>query len=282
MRTRSRRCGSRRTPGRTLSMTVMAQALFLWLFLSGMTPQVQATQTLEQQIATLGRQLRVEEGDDGATSLRVVADGGVDRMRGLLIQLTQRTLDDNPKASAAQLRTRLAAVYSPWTPMPFEQDGGQYTASTPEVFRQTLNGKDAVVVSWLMWVGGGGSPESKFLVLGFAQGPRGFQLMDQTGAIFDHHSEFMNEVASKQPAEVWLFVHGHRFGSTHRPLTAALLAFDGSTFRTRWSRLDLWNGKIEEVPGGFQLKYEDHSLNDILETWEFVASGVVRRLRGSH
>jgi hypothetical protein len=237
---------------------------------------------LERQIATLGRQLRFENAKEAAEAERVAASGGVDRMRSLLTAYTAATLTALPDAPAPMLQARLSSAYSPWAPTPHEAE--PYTATTPEVFRAARTGRRVVLVSWLIWIGGRGSPNSRFLLQAYTESAGKYALAAETGELLTDHSEFVKMVPAQRPDEVWIIVYGTRFGSTRNDLAAALYAFDGTTFKSRWAEPNLPDGEIRFVSDGVVLEYREYfaagpNWRNIQEQLVYTPSGLITKVR---
>src|SRR6266542_3178092 len=133
---------------------MLAECLVMATLLLPAQSQADRLSDVTARIATFGRQLRTERAEDLPTYERAIAGGGPEELARLLTQVTTLVLDGNPAADVGSIRARLQRVYSPWKPTAYAQDG-RYTATTPEVFRLSLNARPVVIVSWLIFLGRG-------------------------------------------------------------------------------------------------------------------------------
>lgn len=248
----------------------------------GLIRQGQDLATLESQISSLGRQLRFENANEIRAAERAAASGGVDRLRSLLTAYTGAVLNALPDAPPAVIEARMRKVYSPWTPTLHEAE--PYTATTPEVFRATRRSQRVAIVSWLIWIGGRGSPKSRFMLQAYTESGGKYQLAAETGELLTDHSEFVRVVPTRQRDEIWLLAYGTRFGSTRNDMAAALYAFDGAGFKTRWVRPNLPDGRIRFVGDGLVLEYREYfsagpNWRNIEEQLTYTSTGLVTKLR---
>ena len=235
--------------------------------------------SLANQIRTLGRELRIETDQDLPVFNRAVRRGGPEELDRLLRALTEEVLRANPKASAETLQRQLRAVYDPWGKW------SEYTARAPEVFRATLGGRAVVIVTWLTWIGGAGSPRSHAHILACAEDGGRFAISSQAGSFLNDHGMFVVPVASREPRESWFVAYGVRFGSTHVDINVALLAFDGKQFQTRWSRENVGSGTVTFRPDGLRLEYVLYPAaggpwdREVVEELTYTPTGLVTRSR---
>lgn len=244
--------------------------------------RAQSLDELENQISSLGRQLRFENAKEAGDAERLVASGGVDRLRSLLTACTADVLNALPDAAAATIETRLRKAYSPWAPTPYEAE--PYTATTPEVFRGTVRSQRVVIVSWLIWVGGRGSPGSRFMLQAYTESKSKYALAAETGELLTDHSAFVRVAPTGQPDEIWVVAYGTRFGSTRVDLAAALFAFDGAGFKSRWTQPNLPDGRIRFVDDGLVLEYREYlsagpNWRDIEEQLAYTSTGLATKTR---
>lgn len=204
------------------------------------------------EIERMGRQLRTSAGVSTAEFERAMASGVPAQLVALLSQFTMQTLAASPGAPTTTLEARLKEAYSPWT------DWADVTAPAPQVFELSGGQNRVLLVTWLVWIGGRGAPDTIPVIQAFERRNGRYVVVGETGSYLRDHGLFIRLVQAKDPKGTWFVAWGKRIGSPHSELTVALCSLDAKGIRVLWSRAGLPDGTLSHVASGLRLSFREY------------------------
>lgn len=243
-------------------------------------PRAQAPEDDRAAIARLGRDLKLTKGAPLEPYERAMAAGGPQQLSVLLSRLTARTLNAAPASSATALEARLRDVYDPWK----EGEGLDVTGRHPQVIELAGPPNRVLLVTWLIWVGGDGAPDTVPMLEVYAQRAGRFRRAAEYRAFPRRHAMFVRSVAIPSGIGPRLLVWGKRFGASHSQLTVALVSFHGTATRTLWTRQELSDGELSHLGNGIRLAFREYpgggtDFSEVEEDWTYTLKGLERQAR---
>jgi len=151
-----------------------------------------------------------------------------------------RALDDyviawcasQPAAEPDALADALRSVYDPWA-------AWREFTNAPAVTAATIRGRRYLVVSSLLFHGGGATPGTTWSIRAFDVTSSPARAVATASSDFTGDALVVRELRAPVEAQHWLLAYGIRVGDTGSRSDAAVYAFDGTRFATKWVRRDV-------------------------------------------